>query len=71
MLETCVMTQAPAENIISIKSANTNGTSSYYFDFQIAELGILMYYCYKENWSSGNLKSKREFISNKNTFATC
>lgn len=42
-----------------------------YFDIQKAGIGILMYYCYKESWSSGNLKPKWEFIRNKNTFATC
>lgn len=71
MLETHIMIQAPTENILLIKSANINGTSSCYFDFQEAEAGILMYYCYKESWSSGNLKPKWEFIRNKNTFATC
>lgn len=71
MLETYVMIQAPTENILSIKSANTNGTTSYCFDFQKAEIGILVYYCYKKSWSSGNLKPKWEFISNKNTFTTC
>lgn len=71
MSEIYIMIQAPAENIVSIKSANMNETCSYYFDCQKAEVGILMYYCYKESRTSSNLKLKWEFISNKNTFATC